>query len=153
MDIMIPAATPDKNIKVIISDDFKKQHDLPKSCNYFPIISFKHFFMNKQGVVFHVGFPTKTEPRDTMNSGRNFWQEQGGKRDGGKPAGLPEGGKNPPTFASKTSFILQRNFPVFFGKNSHLRLMQLEDSLHEEIRKLKSGGKHLFSRIIRKRKT
>ena len=26
--------------------------------------------MNKQGVVFHAGFPTKTKPGDTMNSGR-----------------------------------------------------------------------------------
>lgn len=79
MDIMIPAATPDKSIDK----------------NVF-VSSFRFVLaIRKLGIV---------------------CRKKGGKTDGGKAAELPEGGKNPPTFASKTSFILQRNFPVFFEK-------------------------------------
>ena len=83
MDIMIPAATPDKSIdKNVFVSSFRFVLPITK-----PI--------RKLGIV---------------------CRKKGGKTDGGKAAELPEGGKNPPTFASKTSFILQRNFPVFFEK-------------------------------------
>ena len=103
--------------------------------------------MNKQGVVFHAGFPTKTEPGDTMNSGR---KKAGKQMAGSQPDCRKAIQRLPATHPS----YFRETFQFFLKKFAfNINIVTRRSTRRPKIRKVKSGGKHLFSRIIRKRKT